>query len=194
MQPFFASFNKKYEHRDCEYRKKELGWNYEFKKAVFERVSRNIKAVLGDKDKYTCADVFLYFQQRFFAYPVGISQYYDYANTENPRFDISDRPTVSKNADIESLAEEGGQFYPYLGENAEHSLVFVIDANIHNAIRKKRPQLALDFGEVKGNFLIAIGSLDGKNINSMKILLGENYIYGVIPDLGYIFEFFRQNG
>ena len=221
MNNFCGSFNKKHNHRDCEYLKNEYGIDYFFDEELFKKVERQIKTVLGDNSVYSVSEAFCFFQTVFSSYPIDIRQYYNYVDTSLIKAGQLDGYTISKNTDIETLADDCGFFYSYIGEkNQEQNLTFVIDivGNIH--LREQYPQIIETeqnkiktmeyYGRVcnengnwflctekskeylagiKQNIIIAIGSIDGIAINSMKILSGS----GILPKIEYILEFFRRN-
>ena len=143
---FLGSFNKAYNHRDCEYLKSECGIEYDFDAELYNKVEKEIKTVLGDKGKYTGKEAFLFFQQKYSAVAIDLRYYYNYLESMDIGFGLFDAFTVSNTEDIESLSEACGQFYPYLQnveneKEKEQCLTFVIDITGNPFLRKEYPQI-----------------------------------------------------
>ena len=219
---YLGSFNKAKNYKDSDLLKNDWGFFYD--KTIYERVSKEIKAILGEKKKYTGKEAFRYFQHKYAAYPIDIRYYYNYMNTRGIDFGLFDKFTVSTDDDIESLNDLCGSHFTYIGrennEEKERTLTFVIDITGNPFLREQYPQFDVweeeeiqktrriyDIGKdeesgwwimidgVKmpwafgSNIIVAIGSLDGKSINSMKVLLGA----GDLPEVEYALEFFRRH-
>ena len=137
---FLGSFNKAYNHRDCEYLKSECGIEYDFDAELYNKVEKEIKTVLGDKGKYTGKEAFLFFQQKYSAVAIDLRYYYNYLDSMDIGFGLFDAFTVSNTEDIESLSEACGQFYPYpAGTQYAHPPVGVLPGGVCPLFRQQRP-------------------------------------------------------
>ena len=177
---FAGAFNKKNGFCERQWVSEKYDLEYVLDAQLFGKVAALITQILGDKTKYTVQDAYRYFYLSYHAYQIDYRQFYNYCHTDAARcFDISE-PTIGDDADLELLAEESGRFFSYLTDGkftAEQALTLVIDRHI---LRESVGMTAED------NLILVIGSFDGAEINSMKVLLNPN-----IPEIEYALEFFR---
>lgn len=177
---FIGAFHKKNHFCDREYTRERWGIETPFDPKVFDEVARKITRFLGEKTCYTVGDVYRYFHSAYRAYPIAYRQFYNYCNTDEAKlFDIS-LPTIDDDTEIELLAEESGKFFSYLQDGRpteEAPLTLVIERSALGETLGVTP---------KENLILVIGSLDGTNVNSMKVLLTPGF-----PEIEYSLEFFR---
>ena len=112
---YLGSFNKAKNYKDSDLLKNDWGFFYD--KTIYERVSKEIKTILGEKKKYTGKEAFRYFQRKYAAYPIDIRYYYNYMDTRGIDFNLFDKFTVSKDDDIESLNDLCGSHFTYIGRD-----------------------------------------------------------------------------
>lgn len=185
---FMGSFNKINNHRECDYNR-EFGLECEFDDDIYNKVSVEIENILGKKDTYSVQDAYRYFHKTFYAYQIDYRSFYNYYGTERalPASTFG-KPTISDDYDIEQLSDPSGAFYSYLKNGQftdEQALTLVIDQN-NDCLRKK---YTITNENCKENIILVIGSFDGTNINSMKVLLGEE----LLKEVEYSLEFFRRH-
>ncbi len=212
MKKYKGSFNKRENLIESKYLE-ELGFDYEFDEKIYAQVEKDIIAVLGKKEKYLGIDACRYFRERYFAYPIDITRFYDYMSTDN--FAFSDGRKVQEDSEIFSLTDELGKKYHYISDvpEREDNITMVIETSCNKALFKKFPEIEKNYKEcierfklkkdkkgnyydecgalcrLYGNIILTIGTIDGKSINSIKILYGED----TIKELDYVLCYFREH-
>lgn len=187
--PFIGSFNKKLNHADREYFAEKFGFEYHFDGQKYAAVAADIAGVLGDFKEYSAQDAYAYFHRRFFAFPVDLRAYWNYADISRAGF-YFDRPTVSDDEDIEALAEADGRYSYIHGGIYGGEKVFAVVIDAQNEVLCASYSALAEASDrgCRDNIIIAIGSLDGVNINSMKVLLSPGF-----AEVEYALEFFRRH-
>lgn len=187
--PFIGSFNKKLNHTDREYFSQKFDFEYDFDEQKYTAVAADIVDVLGDFKEYSAQEAYSYFHRRFFAFPVDLRAFWNYADISRAGFCL-DRPTISDDGDIEALAEADGRYSYIHGGIYGDEKVFAVVIDTQNEVLRAR-FAALEEAYARGcrdNIIIAIGSHDGVNINSMKVLLSPEF-----AEVEYALEFFRRH-
>lgn len=160
---FIGSFNKNYNHRDCDYGKK-LGMDFEFNEDLYQKVEKKIKAVLGEKKLYSVQDVYKYFHKEFYAFPIDYRSYYNYCNTAHVYVSqgIYNRSTITDDKDIESLTDLSGEFYSYFKDNKftnETATTFVIDVS-NDALQTKYSDIATCIASQEARLMKEFGKIE----------------------------------
>ncbi len=192
----------------------EFGFTLEFDEKIYAKVEKDIIATLGKKEKYLGIDAYRYFRERYLAFPIELTRFYDFIDTTDMVFTSGAK--IVKDTDIDALCDETGAYYHYITDvpQKEKNITLVVETSCNKALFEKFPEIENSYNEIiekhnlkknsqgdcvdtNGTFfgglyintILVIGSHDGTTINSMKILCGS----GIINEIDYVLEFFRRN-
>ena len=220
---FFGSFNKRNNHRDCEYLKKELGIDYYFDEKTYNEVAFLIRNTFKSDGIYSVQDAYRFLQSQYAAYPIDIRYYYNYIDTSVTKVDSFNSFTISKDSDIDVLSEPCGAFYSYIKKNdkkdspREQSLCLVIDVIGNSFLRERYPEIKEgEENAVKiikglqksedGEYSLSCGNEKIRCVVNSNIIIAIGSFDGyhinsmkilsgekILPKLDYVLEFFRRH-
>lgn len=185
---FLGSFNKKLNFTESDYSEQNCGEKDAFNQNEYEKIAAEIGFYLGRREEYSAQEAYGYFHARYGAYPIDMRRFYDYYNTSATCF--WNEKVLSDDRDIESISQYI-DYFCYLRDGKytdEHNITFVIDPNFVDVDGSKRSAAGRMTGRYLDNIIVAIGSFDDLNINSMKVLLGDS-----CQPIEYALEFFRRH-
>ncbi len=172
LRPFSGEFIK---HKNYTASENLLynGYDIKFCDSLYKKVSREIKKVLGEKEKYSVKDAVFYFQKKYQAYRVPWEYAFWY---EDASFDVLYDASGERSPDSMNP-------FDYSKTSGEQNITLVVDTVYNKNLRKKYP----DIGnlekelslinqcdrEMHCNPIIVIGFFKENIINSM--CLCNNY-------------------
>lgn len=166
---FSGSFNKKGGIK---------GDDGQFDEKKLASLSAEINFFMGGRSEYSAQDAYRYFHLRYGAYPIDISQFLRYKNTSRSTF--SDWKVLRPEVDLPLSQTETGE--------CERVMTIVIDTDRAGFPSLKSNKINTYYSGGSDNIIIIIGSYDGVNINSMKVIN-----YPGVEEIEYALEFFRRH-
>lgn len=215
---FFGSFNKQKGLVEWQQLNKDYGYEYEVDAVIFNRVSKQIVAVLDEKERYTVQDAVRFFREYFYAYPIRLIDFFDHMDAEYTCFTEKEREryAVKRDNDLDGLNKGvgyGGQ-YCYIADldgnpSLEKSITLVIPTSYNKELWNRYPEYlekiknrSEEYNKVferQGEFS-RISPLSGAQ--NIIIVIGSfdgttinsmKVVLGdyELPEVEYAFEFFR---
>ena len=184
---FYGSFNRAKNYIESKFLSEKTGEDCMKDEQKFARCAEEINFYLGKRDEYSVYDAYAYFHRRFGAYPIDMRRFYNYVDTNNACI-FGEDFTISEDEDIQILSSAGGENFDYLKEGKftdERNITLVIDPSF--AKIKSPGMFTGGAGRCyAGNIILVIGTYDGLNINSMKVIN-----FAGVEEIEYALEFFR---
>lgn len=193
---FDGCFNRKKKYCAYKYSQK-LGKQIEFDEALYNKVSKEIVDILGDKKKYTIMDAVNFFKTKYQAFQIPWNYLLKYEDTSINYLDLSPA----------ALGDDEVRPFEYNRTDKEKNITLVIDTVYNTSLRERYPdilrtevvrkKLAEEMPDVlvylHSNPIIVIGTINGESINSMLCYGGGAEYIISIPDIDYEMWFFYNH-